>query len=123
MQNNDCKFLVQQIRAQYREKEYTALDELKALDQMVKRPVNGVAYGFGTVCTLVMGCGMSLVMTDISRMFNIAEPMVLGIAIGVIGMFGMAINYPIYRKMLDARRRKYAGQIFALSDKIIQQET
>lgn len=69
MNKNDQEFLVQKIRSQYTEKESTELDALRALDTKVKRPANVFAYMFGSVSAIIMGAGMSLVMTDISRSF------------------------------------------------------
>lgn len=60
MNNADKEYLVQKIRTQYTEKEYTTLDELKDLDKKVKRPVNVFSYTFGTVSALILGAGMSL---------------------------------------------------------------
>ena len=120
MNHNDQEFLVQKIRTQYTEKQHTELDELKALDSKVKRPANVFAYTYGSVSAVVMGAGMSLVMTDIGAVVGIASTMVPGIAIGVVGM-GMALStYPIYKGMLNARRKKYAPQILALSEKIMK---
>ena len=118
MNKNDQEFMVQKIRTQYMEKENTELDELRALDAKVKRPVNVFSYIFGSVSAIVMGCGMSLVMTDINEVVGIEKPMLPGIVIGVIGMIMAIINYPVHKKMLASRRKKYADQIIALSNKI-----
>lgn len=119
MNRNDQEFIVQKIRTQYTEKTATAVDELKALDAKVKKPANVFAYIFGVVSAIIMGCGMSLVMTDIGATVNIADPMVSGIVIGVIGMAMAIINYPIYKGVLNSRKRKYADKIIALSEKIM----
>ena len=89
---NDQEFLVQKIRTQYTEKQHTELDELKALDAKVKKPANAFAYTYGSVSAVVMGAGMSLVMTDIGAIVGLASAMVPGIAVGVIGM-GMGAEY------------------------------
>ena len=120
MNKNDKDFLVQKIRTQYTEKEHTGPDELKELDCKVKRPANIFAYIFGTISVIVMGCGMSLVMTDIGTSVGISEPMLPGIIIGIAGMFMAIINYPIYKSILGTRRKKYADKIIALSDKIMK---
>lgn len=121
MNKGEQEFLVQKIRIQYTEKRYTKLDELKALDKKVKRPAEVFAYIFGTASALIMGSGMSLVMTDISETVGISNPMFTGIVIGVIGMLMAIINYPLYKGILSSRRRKYAGEIVALSDKITKE--
>ncbi|MBQ9742509.1 MAG: hypothetical protein IJV88_02390 [Ruminococcus sp.] len=118
MNKNDQNFLVQKIRTQYTEKEHTALDELKELDTKVKRPANLFAYIFGSIGAVVMGSGMSLVMTDLADLIGIDNPMFTGIVIGLAGMLMAIVNYPIYKSILSKRRRKYADRIIAISDKL-----
>ena len=120
MSNNDQEFLVQKIRTQYTEKQHTELDALKELDAKVKRPANVFAYVFGSVSAIIMGTGMSLVMTEIGEIVGLVNTMVPGILIGIVGM-GMALStYPIYKKMLSACKKKYAPEILALSEKIMK---
>ena len=120
MNRNDQKFIVEKIRTQYTEKEHTSLDELKALDAKVKRPANVFAYIFGTVGAIIMGSGMSLVMTDVAQTVGIENSLVFGIVIGVAGLAMTIINYPIYKGILGSRRKKYADRIISLSDKIMK---
>ena len=120
MNKNDQDFLVQKIRSQYTEKESTELDALRELDAKVKRPANVFAYVFGSISTIIMGVGMSLVMTDIGTTVGISDPMLPGIIIGIAGMFMAIINYPIYKGILGARRKKFADKIIAISDKIMK---
>ncbi|MBE7032586.1 MAG: dihydropteridine reductase, partial [Ruminococcaceae bacterium] len=100
MNRNDQDFLVQKIRTQYTEKESTELDALRELDAKVKKPANVFAYIFGSISAIIMGCGMSLVMTDIAETVGIQNPMLYGIIIGVVGLFMAIINYPIYKGIL-----------------------
>lgn len=116
---NNQKFIAQQIRAQYTEKNHTQLDALRTLDKKVKKPANVFAYIFGCISAIIMGSGMSLVMTDIGETIGIASPMTPGIIIGIIGMLMSIINYPIYKKLLASRRKKYSAEIMKLSDDII----
>ncbi len=118
MNTNDKEFLIQKIRTQYTEKTTTELDELKALDAKVKRPANIFGYVFGSISAIVMGGGMSLVMTDVGKTIGLTDAFVPGLAIGVAGLIMCLINYPIYKSMLDKRKQKHAKDIIALSDKI-----
>lgn len=118
MNRNDQEYLVQKIRTQYTEKEHTELEELKALDRKVKTPANIFAYIFGAISALVMGTGMSLVMTDIGATLGLNEPMLPGIVIGIVGILMAIVNLPLYKGILGARRKKYADKIISLSDKI-----
>lgn len=120
MNKNDQEYLVQKIRTQYTEREHTELDALKELDKKVKTPANVFAYTFGTVSALIMGSGMSLIMTDLSDTIGLADPMLPGLAIGIVGLLMMVINYPIYKRILAGRRKKYADHIISLSDKIMK---
>ena len=119
MNRNDQQFMAQKIRAQYMGKTTTELDELRILDAKVKRPANVFAYTFGSIAAIIMGAGMSLVMTDIGAILGIASTMVPGIAIGVVGMALALINYPIYKGILNSRKKKYGAEILALSEKIM----
>lgn len=118
MNKNDQEYLIQKIRTQYTEKEHTELDALKELDRKVKTPPTAFAYTFGTVSALIMGSGMSLLMTDLSTILHIENPTVPGLVVGIVGMLMAISTYPLYKKMLTSRRKKYASKIIALSEKI-----
>lgn len=120
MNKNDKEFLVQKIRTQYTEKEHTQLDALKELDAKVKRPANIFAYVFGSIGAIIMGSGMSLVMTDIGTVLGMENTMTPGIVVGVVGMLMAIANYPIYKNLLSSRRKKYASEIMKLSDEIME---
>ena len=114
----DQEFMVEKIRSQYTEQEHTELEELKALDAKVKRPANVFGYIHGSVGAVVMGAGMSLVMTDIGTKIGLTATLVPGIAVGIAGMGMVLSTYPIYKKILNSRKKKYAHQILELSDRI-----
>lgn len=121
MNRQDQQFIAQKIRTQYMAKESTELDALRELDGKVKRPANVFACVLGSIGAVVMGAGMSLVMTDIGVTLGIAAAMPVGIAVGIVGMALALVNYPLYRAILGSRKRKYAGEILALSEKIMKQ--
>lgn len=119
MNRNDKEFIVQKIRTQYMEKQPSDIDALKALDKKVVTPANAFAYIFGSIGAIVMGMGMSLVMTDIGEVLGMASTMLPGIVTGVVGMAIAIVNYPIYKAIVTKRRKKYAPEIIALSEKIM----
>ena len=114
----DQEFAVEKIRSQYIQQENTDLDALKALDARVKKPANVFGYVYGSIGTVIMGAGMSLVMTDIGTMLGMTEALIPGIAVGVVGMVMALTTYPIYKKILNSRKKKYAARIMELSDRI-----
>ena len=119
MNKNDQQYMAQKIRAQYVEKQTGEIDALRALDAKVKRPANVFAYVFGSISAIVMGAGMSLVMTDVGAAIGIADALVPGIAIGVLGLSMTLLTYPIYKGILGSRKKKYGAKILELSDKIM----
>ena len=119
MNKNDQQFMAQKIRTQYMEKQSTELDVLRELDAKVKRPANVFAYTYGSISAIVMGAGMSLVMTDIGAAIGITSALVPGIAIGVVGLGMALLTYPMYKGILNSRKKKYGAEILTLSDKIM----
>ena len=120
---NDQDFLVQKIRTQYTEKENTRLDELTALDRKVKKPANIFGYAFGSISALIMGSGMSLVMTDLAENFGEfikAYNMFIGIVLGVAGIVLAGIAHPIYNRLVKKEREKIAPQIISLTDELMK---
>ena len=119
MNKNDKEFIAQKIRAQYVEKQSSELDELRELDARVKRPATVFAYVFGSISAIVMGAGMSLIMTEIGDVIGISDPLLPGVIIGSIGLIMAAINYPIYNAILSSRKKKLAPRIIELSEKLM----
>lgn len=124
MNRNDTEFIVQKIRTQYMEKNSSEknLDLLRELDAEVKRPANIFGYVFGSISAIIMGAGMSLVMTDIGQQLGISNTMPLGIIIGVVGMVMAIATYPVYKNILASRKEKYADKIIELSERIMNEE-
>ena len=116
----DKEFTVEKIRSQYTEQQHTDLDALKALDAKVKRPANIFGYTYGSIGAIVMGAGMSLVMTDIGSVFGMDDALIPGIAVGIAGLVMSCTTYPIYKKILNSRKKKYAHQIMDLSERIMK---
>ena len=116
----DKELAVEKIRSQYVQQEHTELDDLKALDARVKRPAKVFGYTYGSIAAIVMGAGMSLVMTDIGTMLGMTKTMIPGIAMGILGFLMSCTTYPIYKKILTSRKTKYASKILELSDRIMK---
>ena len=46
---------------------------------------------------------------------------ILGLALGIIGFTCTAVNYPIYKKMLENGKKKYAFEIIELAKAISEE--
>lgn len=104
---------IEKIRASYIENKTTKFDELKELDKRVKRPAQIFAYVYGSISSLVLGTGMCLAMQVIG------DSMAIGIGIGLVGIALTLTTYPIFKAIIKRRRKKYAKQIFKLSDSLL----
>jgi len=107
---------VQEIRSKYLPREESKLEELKRLDYTVQNAgmIESLCAGIGGV--LIFGLGLCLAMQVIgSGVFNI----VLGILLGIVGMIGMIIAYPVYRKMVQKAKAEYAPRILQLTDELM----
>ena len=115
---NTDKIIAESIAKDYAPKESSKIVALKKLDYKAKLPATIFTYSFGIISALVFGTGMCLAMQVIGS--GLAG-MVLGIAVGIIGMIGCSINYPIYKKMLEKGKAKYAYEIVELARQISEQ--
>ena len=109
---NTDKILAESIAKDYAPKDNSKIVALKKLDNRAKLPAIMFTYSCGIVSALVFGTGMCLAMGVIG------SSMVLGIIIGIIGMIGCAANYPIYKRMLEKGKAKYAYEIVQLAREI-----
>ena len=113
---NTDKAYAEKIASEYAPKETRKVVALKKLDSRAKRPANIFAYTFGVAMALLLGVGMCLsmqVIGDGSALFT-----ALGVVVGVIGIVGVAVNYPIYKKILEGSKKKYSADIITLANEI-----
>ena len=113
---NTDKIYAEQLANEYAPKETSKVVALRKLDAKAKRPANIFTFTFGVVAALVFGTGMCLAMGQIGGGTTVS--FVLGIAVGVIGMAGMGVNYLIYKKLLANGKQKYAFEIMELAKEI-----
>ena len=115
---NTDKILAESIAKEYAPKDNSKIIALKKLDKKAKLPATIFTYTFGIISSLVVGTGMCLSMQIIG---NGTLFMVLGIIIGIVGFIGCGINYPVYKKMLEKGKAKYAYEIVELARQISEQ--
>ena len=115
---NTDKIIAESIAKDYAPKESSKIVALKKLDNKAKLPATIFTYSFGIISALVFGTGMCLAMQVIGSGL---VGMVLGIVIGIVGLAGCGVNYPIYKKMLEKGKAKYAYEIVELARQISEQ--
>ena len=112
---NTDKIYAESIAKEYAPKGNSKIVALRKLDAKAKRPATVFTYTFGIISTLVAGTGMCLSMQVIGGTLPLT---LIGIVIGIIGFTFVGINYPIYKKLLERGKKKYAYEIVELAREI-----
>lgn len=115
---NTDKLYAESLAKEYAPKDSSKIRELRRLDNRAKLPATIFAYTNGITATLVAGLGMCLAMQVIGGGVGLT---ILGIALGCLGFADVAVNYPIYKKLLEKGKKKYAFEIVELARKISNQ--
>ena len=112
---NTDKIFAESIANEYAPKDNSKIVALRKLDRKAKLPATIFTYTWGIIFALIFGTGMCLCMQVIGSGIT---GMVIGIIVGIIGMIGCGVNYPIYNKMLENGKKKYAYEIVELAREI-----
>ena len=127
MENNSFEYTysaqrqqeVEAIRQKYLPKEEDKMEQLRKLHNTPTQKAQSASIAVGVIGALILGTGMSLCMTELgSALGHLA--MVLGIAVGLVGIVLVALAYPIYNRVLKKQREKIAPEILRLSDELLK---
>ncbi len=113
---NMDKIYAEQLANEYAPKDASKVVALRKLDKRAKLPATIFTYTFGIISALITGIGMCLSMNVIGGGSSLMS--VLGIVVGIIGFVIMGLNYPVYKKMLEKGKKKYAFEIMQLAKEI-----
>ena len=113
---NTDKIYAEHLANEYAPKDESKVIALRKLDARAKLPATVFTYSVGIISALIAGVGMCLSMNVIGSGSSVS--FVLGVIIGLIGLAGMGINYPVYKKMLAKGKQKYAFEIMELAKEI-----
>ena len=111
---------IKKIRAKYNPPAETEdkMTQLRRLDAKVNSKASTPAIVIGVIGTLIMGFGMSLIMTDLGN--DTLTDMIIGIVVGVVGLLLVCLAYPVYNRRLKKEREKAAPEIMRLTDELIK---
>ena len=103
-------------------REEDKMARLRRLDASVTNTAQAVALVFGVIGTLILGFGMSLIMTELAESLGISgdAAMILGITVGIVGGFLASLAYPIHNAIVRAKRKKLAPEIIRLADELMK---
>lgn len=113
---------VKSIREKYQPKTESKMEQLRRLDASVTKKATVAAITIGVIGALILGMGMSLVMTDIGSVLGIANRVLMpaGIVIGIVGIAVLSAAYPVYNKIVKIRREKVTPEILRLTDELMK---
>ena len=113
---------LRKIRQKYLSQEEDRMNLIRKLDNSVTQKATMFSIIIGVIGALVMGSGMSLIMTDLGTWlgFNSILGLILGIILGFIGMVFVALAYPVYSKVLRTEREKIAPQMLKLTEELMK---
>ena len=110
---------IEAIRNKYLPKEADKMEQLRKLHAIPTQKAQAASLAVGIIGALIMGTGMSLAMTDIGAALG-SLAMILGIAVGIVGMVLVALAYPLYNRVLKKQREKIAPEILRLSEELLK---
>ena len=110
---------IQSIRQKYVPQAESKMDRLRALDARVTKKATMVSILVGVIGALILGAGMSLIMSDFGAALGTAA-LPVGIAAGAAGLILAALAYPVYHRTLKKEREKIAPQMIQLTDELMQ---
>lgn len=115
---NTDKIYAEQLANEYAPKDTSKVRALRRLDARAKLPATVFTYTFGIVAALVTGVGMCLSMGVIGSGTGMFA---MGVILGIFGLLAMGINYPLYRRLLQKGKQKYAFEIMELAKQVADQ--
>ena len=113
---------LRKIRQKYVPKEVDRMEQLRKLDAGVTRKAVVISLVAGIIGALVLGFGMSLIMTDVGETLGLygTIQVVLGVVIGMIGVVLVSVAYPIYNRIARKERERIAPEIIRLIDELMK---
>jgi uncharacterized membrane protein YccF (DUF307 family) len=110
---------VEAIRNKYLPREETKMEQLRQLHAIPTQKAQAASLAVGIIGALILGTGMSLCLTNLGAALG-SLAMVIGIAVGLVGMVLVALAYPLYNRVLRKQRQKMAPEILRLSDELLK---
>lgn len=115
---------IKKIREKYRPQsaEEDKMTRLRRLDASVTQTAEAVSLVFGILGTLLLGFGMSLIMSDLGAKMNLdtVAAMVFGVISGIIGGTLAGFAYPVHNYIVREKRKKLAPEIIRLTDELMK---
>ena len=106
---------VKRLREKYAPQPVAVEDKLAALrrlDEGVTQKAMAFSLTLGIIGTLIMGTGMCCVL--------VWSQMLIGIPVGLMGILGVVLAYPLYNRILKTERARIAPEVLRLTDELLK---
>ncbi len=113
---------LKRIRQKYQPVEEDKMAQVRKLDASVNQKATTKSLIIGIIGALIMGTGMSLIMSDLGMYLGL-EGLIgtgIGIAIGLVGMLLTICAYPVYARTLVKEREKIAPEMLRLTEELMK---
>lgn len=110
---------VEAIRKKYLPKEEDKMEQLRRLHHSATQKAQAASIAIGVIGALVLGMGMSLIMTDLGQSLGTLA-MAAGILAGIFGMVLVALAYPVYNRVLKRQREQIAPEVLRLTEELLK---
>ena len=115
---------IKKIRKKYAEDsartDESSIERLRRLDASVTKKGTVASIIVGVISSIVMGAGMSIVMTDLGALLPEMLSLFIGIAVGVVGIVGVALAYPIYKAITKKERERIAPEVLRITEELLK---
>ena len=101
---------IRNIRKKYEIKEKSNLEKIKELDASTTKAATIISLAIGIISSLILGTGMCCVM-----LWGI---WVLGIIVGLIGILGICLTYPLYKHIVNKKKDVVKDEILKLCNEM-----
>lgn len=110
---------IEHIRKKYLPKEEDKMERLRSLHHSASQKAKAASIAIGVIGTLLLGTGMSLVMTELGA-FLAELALIGGIVVGLGGLVLVALAYPVYNRVLQTERQRIAPEVLRLTEELLK---
>lgn len=98
------------------------MEQLRRLDKSVTDKATVKSLIIGIVGALILGIGMSFILSDFGKILgdNPITVLFVGSGIGTVGLVLVCLAYPVYNRVVKKERERIAPEIIRLTDELMK---
>ena len=104
---------VKKIREKYMPKPESKMEQLRRLDESATKKGLACSLTLGVISSLILGIGMCCTMLWGNALF------IPGVIVGLVGIAGIALAYPLNHHLTKKERQRLAPEILKLTSELL----